>query len=92
MLTEKSKIESAYREKVARDTKADKELLDQCIKAHHALIEERHECKCCSPEYPCSSDYFLDDEGTLHARWDADHPNDIRDEEISITELLGVTI
>ena len=81
-------MKSSYCEKVARDKKADADLLKRCIVAFHAIIEDEHECKCCQPNYPLDRDCHLDDEGNFHAFFDADHPNDCRDVEMPIAELL----
>jgi len=64
----------------------EKELMNILQENYRAEIIASHDCDCCNPIFP--DEYHLDDEGILHIRFDADHPNDIRDFKVLFTELL----
>lgn len=61
--------------------------MSQLERAYCDKIIKKHTCDCCDSRLPDS--FWLDDSGVLHVRFDADHPNDIIDDEVLFTELLG---
>ncbi|MBT3042188.1 MAG: hypothetical protein KME67_04940 [Candidatus Thiodiazotropha sp. (ex Codakia orbicularis)] len=67
----------------------ERDFRDFLIGRYRLKVDKEHECTCCGPRYPDS--YFIDDNGIFHVRYNANHPNDIRDEEIDIDELIAET-
>lgn len=82
---ERNELESQMYGKISRDKKAEERLRKKCEEIIYERLEKEHTCDCCRVEYP---GVWLGEDGLIHCRIDADHPNDIIDWEENIDDLL----
>ena len=82
---ERNELKEEFQGMMSEDENATERIRKKCEEIIYARIEEGHSCECCRAEYPS---VHLGDDGKIHCRIDADHPNDIMDWTANIDALL----
>ena len=81
------KLRLKLHKKISPLVQEEQQLLDTLRQVYVEYIEQEHVCSCCSLTYP--DNYSLEDDGNFLVFYDADHPNDRREEVYNIDAFLN---